>query len=301
MRSPLSSAGLFAFAALSVACTSQRDRARADSVQALVTQQGQLMERLTAQRDSVSRVLGDADAFIGKIDSSISRVKGLPARSRAARGSEGPLEDQVRERKDMLRRVDALVTRARETAKEVAALKERQKQLLAENGQLKDSLSATAQRLALDAQQIADLTGTIEQQAQTIAALQARLDDFDKQLVAERAAASRAYYVIGTEDELIKKGVIVKEGGANLLIKRFGRTIVPARQLNKEAFTLIDTRSVHEINVPDSTKRYRIVSRQSLDDVKVAERDGTDFRGSLEIPDPDRFWSASRYLIIVQR
>ena len=94
-----------------------RDRARADSAQALVAQQGQLMQKLTAQRDSVSRVLGDADAFIGKIDSSISRVKGLPGRSRAARGSEGPLEDQVRERKDMLRRVDALVARARETAK----------------------------------------------------------------------------------------------------------------------------------------------------------------------------------------
>src|SRR4029077_18980545 len=87
-------------------------------------------------------------------------------------GTEGPLEDQVRQRKDMLRRVDALVTRARETAKEVAALKDQEKQLLAENGQLKDSLSVEAQRLAMDAQQIAELTGTIEQQAQTIAALQ---------------------------------------------------------------------------------------------------------------------------------
>jgi hypothetical protein len=45
------------------------------------------------------------------------------------------------------------------------------------------------------------LTGTIEQQAQAIAAMQKRLDDFDTQLAAERTAASRAYYVIGTEDE----------------------------------------------------------------------------------------------------
>ena len=205
MRSRLFSLGLCVLGGLVVGCTSARDRARADSAQALVVQQGQLMQKLTAQRDSVSRVLGDADAFIGKIDSSISRVKGLPGHSRAARGSEGPLEDQVRERKDMLRRVDALVARARETAKEVAALKEREKQLLAENGQLKDSLSVTAQRLLADAQQIADLTGTIEQQAQTIAAMQARLDDFDKQLAGERTASSRAYYVIGTEDELLQE------------------------------------------------------------------------------------------------
>ena len=301
MSRRLFSLGLCVFGGLAVACTSPRERARADSVQALVTKQGQLMQTLTAQRDSVSSLLGDADAFIGKIDSSISRVKGLPARSRAARGSEGPLEEQVRARRDMLRRVDALVERARETAKEVAALKEREKQLLAENGELKDSLSITAQRLLVDAQQIAELQGTIEQQAQTIAGLQARLDDFDKQLASERTAASRAYYVIGTEDELMKKGVIVKEGGANLLIKRVGRTIVPARTLDKSAFTAIDTREVHAIGVPDSTKRYQIVSRQSLDDVKVASREGTSFRGSLEIADAEKFWSPSRYLIIVQK
>jgi uncharacterized protein YcfL len=293
--------GLCVLGGLVVGCTSARDRARADSAQALVMQQGQLMARLTAQRDSVSRVLGDADAFIGKIDSSISRVKGLPGKSRAARGSEGPLEDQVRERKDMLRRVDALVDRARETAKEVAALREREKQLLAENGQLKDSLSAEAQRLAMDAQQIADLTNTIDQQAKQIAALQARLDDFDKRLASEQTAAARAYYVIGTEDELVQKGVIVREGGTNILIKRIGRTLVPARQLDKTAFTPIDTREVHAIGMPDTTKRYQIVSRQSLDDVKVNDRDGTSFRGPLEIPDAEKFWSPSRYLIIVQR
>jgi hypothetical protein len=301
MRSRPFSLGLCVLLGLVGGCTSPRDRARADSAQALVAQQGLLVQKLTAQRDSVSRVLGDADDFIGKIDSSISRVKGLPGRSRSARGTEGPLEDQVRQRKDMLRRVEALVERARETAKEVAALKEREKRLLAENGQLKDSLSATAQRLIVDAQQIAELQGTIEQQAKTIATMQARLDDFDKQLAAERTASSRAYYVIGTEDELLKKGVIVKEGGTRLLIKRFGSMLVPARQLSKEAFTPIDTREVHAIDRPDSTKRYQIVSRQSLDDVKVNERDGTTFRGPLAIPDAEKFWSASRYLIIVQK
>ena len=58
---------------------------------------------------------------------------------------------------------------------------------------------------------------------------------------------------------------------------------------------------MHQIEVPDSTKRYQIVSRQSLDDVKVATREGTSFRGSLEIPNSEKFWSPSRYLIIVQR
>jgi hypothetical protein len=301
MQRPTRSIFLPVLAGLVAGCTSQYDRAFTDSMQVVVAHQGRLMEQLNAQRDSVSRVLGEADAFIGKIDSSISRVKGLRAPSRVRRGSEGPLEDQLRQRQDMLRRVDALVVRTRETAKEVATLKERERHLLTENGQLKDSLSADAQRLAFDAQQIAEMQGTIEQQAQAIAALQTRLDEFDKQLAAERSSANRAYYVIGTEDELLEKGVIVREGGTNLLIKRIGRTLVPARLLKKDAFTSIDAREVHAINVPDTTKRYQIVSRQSLDDAKMEMREGSSFRGSLEIPDAEKFWAPSRYLIIVQR
>ena len=80
MRRSLFSLGLCVLGTLAVGCTSERDRQRADSVRALVAQQGQLLAKLAEQRDSVSRVLGDANAFVGKIDSSISRVKGLPGR-----------------------------------------------------------------------------------------------------------------------------------------------------------------------------------------------------------------------------
>lgn len=300
MQPRILSVAFLAAGALVVGCTSPKERARADSAQALATQEGLLVQKLTAQRDSVSRVLGDADDFIGKIDNSVSRVKGLGPKSTAKDG-EGSLQDQVKRRKEMLRRVEALVARAQETAKQVAALKDRERLLLAENGVLKDSLSADAKRLEADAKQIAELQGTIDQQAHSIAELQAKLDDFDKQLATERTSAAKAYYVVGTEDELLRKGVIAREGGTNLIFKRVGRTLVPARELNKEAFTSIDTRVVHEIGLPDTTKKYQIVSRQSLDDVKVGERDGAKFRGPLEIPDSDKFWAASRYLIIVQR
>jgi peptidoglycan hydrolase CwlO-like protein len=292
---------LVSLIALPIACSSPRDRARADSAQALAAQQQVMMEKLTAQRDSVSRVLGDADSFIGQIDKSISRVKGLQAVNHSKSNSESGIEDQLHQRKDMLRRVDALVARARETSRQVTELQDHQTQLLAENGKLtaetqrlRDSVDAAVRRLA-------EMDASLDQQAKTIAALEARIDELGKDVSAARAAYSRAYYVIGTESELIEKGVVVKEGGTNLLIKRIGRTLVPARELPKDAFTSIDTRDVHTIGIPDTTRKYQIVSRQSLDDAKVAVRDGAYFRGPLEIPEADRFWSSSRYLIIVQR
>jgi len=278
---------------LAIACTSAKDKARADSVQVLATQQKELMAKLEAQKDSLTKVVGDADEFISKVDSQVSRVKGLPKRKRK-KNSESGIEDQLQARKDMLKRVSALVQRAQETAKQLAEDKQREEDLKNENDKLKSQVDA-------DALRIAELTSQIDQQAQTIALMQAKVDTLDITVNELRATQSKAFYVIGDEDALIKKGIIVKEGGANLLIARVGRTLVPARNLDRDLFTPIDTREVHEISVPDTARRYQIVSRQSLDDADVPQRDGPSFRGNLRIKDIDKFWAPSKYLIIVER
>ena len=283
------------------ACTeSAQQRAHADSTQALVTQQRSLLAKLSSERDSVSQTLADANLFIGRIDSSISRVKGLGA-GKYKKTSESGIEDQLRARKDMLRRVDALVERARSTAREVTALKRQHEEMLVANGKLTDENRALKDSIAADVKHIADLMTSVDQQAQTIVLLQKRIDDMGHELEVVRTESAKAYYVVGTEDELLQKGVITREGGTNLLVHRFGRTLVPARDLKPTEFTAIDTRAVHSIALPDSTREYQIVSRQSLDDAKVAVRDGAKFRGPLEIAEADKFWSTSKYLIIVQR
>src|SRR5205085_5833668 len=60
-------------------------------------------------------------------------------------------------------------------------------------------------------------------------------------------------------------------------------------------------RNVQQITVPDTSRRYQIVSRQSLDDAEAPQRDGPSFRGNLKIKDIDKFWAPSKYLIIVER
>jgi regulator of replication initiation timing len=280
--------------ALPVACTSAKERARADSAQVLVAQQKELMTKLEAQKDSLSTVVSQADDFITKIDSSISRVKGLPKGKASSRKSESPIQDQVRARKEMLIRVNSLVERARITAKELAEARDKEKELLGENSKLRAELDSAGQR-------IADLTAQIERQAQSIALLQTHVDSLDKELNVARSAYSRAYYVIGREDDLVKKGIVVKEGGANLLVAHPGRLLLPARNLDRDLFQPLDIREIHEIEMPDTTRRYQIVSRQSLDDAEVNSRDGAQFSGTLKIANVDKFWAPSRFLIIVQR
>jgi predicted nucleic acid-binding Zn-ribbon protein len=292
---------LLALAPLVLAACSQKETARADSAETALARQLELSRQLAAQKDSLTSVVLEADKFISSVDSQIAKVKGLPADKRKA--GEDPLQAQLSARQAMLDRVDALVKRTRETASQLAESRRREQTLRGQNAKYKDELEN-------DQKMISELNAAIERQTVTIAGLQTRVDSLSgenvrlgTELASATTALNRAYYVIGTEQELLQKGVVVREGGANLLVKKVGRTLVPARALDQSAFTEIDQRQLAEISVPDSTKLYRVVSRQSLDAAEVAARDAknpTRFRGNLRIANAEQFWAPSKFLIIVK-
>ncbi len=277
---------------VAVACDNGR-AAREDSLRVVQSQQLQLMSQLSAQKDSLTRVVLDADDFIAKIDSKVSSVKGI-RRSKKQKDLESPIQQQIQNRKEMMARVDALVKRAKETADQLAAAKGREAELKGENVRLQGENEQLRSQLDENQKMIAQFSETIERQAATITNLETEIKTVGARLYT-------SYYIIGTEKELLAKGVVVREGGANLLFKRVGRTLQQARKLDAEHFTQIDQRETQLIVVPDSTKRYRLVSRQNLDHAEVQDRDGTTFRGNLKITDLNGFWGPTRYLILAER
>jgi regulator of replication initiation timing len=279
----------------------RQDKLRADSLQAISNQQLQLMTTLTAQKDSLNHVIYDADDFITRIDKQIRTVKGLPSDRRGHRQVESPIAEQLQARKEMLDRVNALVGRAKVTAAQLAESRRRERALRGENEQLRSDNATLQGRLDQDQRTIAELGQTIQRQTATITELQVRADSLTVAIRTADAARFRAYYIVGTEQDLLEKGVVEREGGTNLLLVRFGRTLQPARKLKPELFTAIDEREMHEIPVPDTTRRYRIVSRQSLDEAETGQRFGQWFTGKLRITNAEQFWSSSPYLIIMQR
>jgi hypothetical protein len=280
------------------ACKMSHEDVRADSVH--VAEQVKLTNQLAAQKDSLMTVVLDADKFISHIDSQIGRVRDLPAQKRK-KDTESPIQDQLQARKDLLVRVDALVKRAQTTARDLAVSRSRVKHLTNDSTHFAQSIDGQLKM-------IAELNSTIQRQTTRLNTMQLAVDSLaganaklGTELALLQTTHNKVYYVIGSEDDLVKKGIVVREGGANLFVAHPGRTLQPARMLDPALFTAIDQREVHEIAVPDSTRQYAIVSRQSLDDADVANRDHSNFRGNLKIKDADRFWSPSKYLIIVQR
>jgi hypothetical protein len=280
--------------AVFAACGPSKDRLRADSIAvAASTEQARLSKQLAAQKDSLTRVVLQADDFIMHIDSSVSRVVGKP-KTKKKDAKLDPLAQQLQNRKAVMERVDALVARTRETAKQLAKAN-------------KDNEELKAQ-LATDEAMINDLNSTIQRQTATIDALSTRVDSLNgvtremgATIASLEAQHNKAFYVIGKEDELLDRGVIVREGGANLLIAHPGRTIQISRNADASAFTAVDQRAKDVIEMPDPTRRYRVVSRQSLDYATVENRDNESFTGNLKISKPAQFWGASRFLVVVEQ
>jgi hypothetical protein len=98
--------------------------------------------------------------------------------------------------------------------------------------------------------------------------------------------------VVGTRDQLVRAGVLTEEGG----LLGFGKSLAPSRAMTRNVFTRIDRLRDTEIALPESAK-YRLVSRHDpgLVSINVAPSLG----GTLRVKDPERFWSASAWLIIV--
>ena len=279
-----------------VACGPSKEHARADSVAAsAASDQVRLSKRLTAQKDSLTRVVLQADDFIMKIDSSVSRmVDKKKGKGKSAKGTLDPLAQQLENRKAVMARVDALVLRTRATQLQLAR-------------SLKDNVALRGQ-ISADSALITDLNNTIQRQTSTIAALSTRVDSLNgvtRQLGATlaelEAQHNKAFYVIGKEDDLLTRGIVVREGGANLIIAHPGRTLQMSRTVDPSVFTAVDQRGTHVIPMPDDTHRYRVISRQSLDYATVDQRDNESFVGNLKIAEPIRFWAPSRFLVIVEQ
>ena len=179
---------------------------------------------------------------------------------------------------------------------------------LREDSASRTMLNATqAAQLAEYEKSIADLRVSVENQSREIATLTVQVDSMGRENVALTAKNSAmaaeedsVFVAIGTEKELTAKGVIRREGGTLLAFGR-GKTIVPARTFEIEDFQVMSKSRDLTIELPQTDKEYRVVSRQNLEYTDSVNRNDTMVKGALHVTDPDKFWAPSKFLILVQR
>lgn len=113
------------------------------------------------------------------------------------------------------------------------------------------------------------------------------------QTIAETGVELRtAYYVVGETKELVKAGLIDKEGG----LLGMGRTAKLSDNLDNSKFTKIDYTQVTSIEV--NGKNAKIITSHP-DDSYTMNKTGKVI-DNITITNPEKFWSASKYLVITK-
>lgn len=266
-------------------------------------------QRIDEQKDSLVADVLSATQMVTEINADLARVKGLGVSPASA--GERPATGSAEDRQVLLGKIREVISRLEAAEQEVDAQKKRIGSLTVQRRQLQAQLDAfqnTIEELKATAIQQESL---ISEQREEIRTLTSRVDTLNEQtnqLSTQRAAltdtlkqavdrANTVYYAVGTEDELIERGVLVKEGSKFLV---FGsKKLEPARDLKPEMFQRLDMRTDTVLPVPEPTKEYKIVTRQDPKFLgSTVMKDGK-IKGDLHVASPE-FWAGGKFLILVR-
>jgi predicted nucleic acid-binding Zn-ribbon protein len=294
-----------AFAALSVAaCDGSKKQLEATLAQ---------VQTISAEKDSLLKDVMATSQFIAEVNTELAKVRSRAAGKPVA-GKGSDLENNLtpaQQREAIKARVAELTTRMNESEARLTASRNRVRDLTANNAALStqlagyDSTIASFQKM-VDQQkaEIASLTEqinslqaentTLKQDKVALAAQKDTVIAEKQALVVEK---NTVFYVIGTEDELFKKGIIAKQGG----LLGLGKTAVPGATMNDSDFTAVDRTNVMDIAFPKADKAYKIVSRQDVTALATAPDKSNRIKGGLKITDAVKFWAPSKYLILMEQ
>jgi predicted nucleic acid-binding Zn-ribbon protein len=265
--------------------------------------------------DSLSNIRKDlleevmtSTQFVNQLNTELAKARALSSTTPAQLETSTEVAQVNEERKRVVAKIAHLVARLDSVQGRVANLRTRVSQLSQKDSGLVAQVAAYEKTIsdlqASTEKQRAEFQGMIDRQGMQIASLSSKVDtlttvraaltDTVGQLTTEK---NTAYYIVGTKDELIKKGILVSEGRKRFFLVG-GRKIEPARDLDPTAFTKIDRLSNRTIALPEG--EYEILSRQNPTyAAPQVQKDGK-IAGGLTIEQPERFWGPSRFLIIVR-
>jgi hypothetical protein len=250
--------------------------------------------KMSAERDQLMAEVAENARMMSEIGVQLARVH-IPKRALKV-SNESPLGAQ---RDSIVQQIRYVTNRVNESERRLHDSERRIQALTTLSDSLRSTLESTVQ----------NYEAVLEQQKATIAALTDQINQLTTTNVALtdtvnalKEVNNTVYYVVGTKEELLRKGIIVQTGGSRfpLIFAKVGQTVVPARELDPHAFTPINKRAVTEIPLPDSNHDYHIASRQDLDGLATPPESRGKLNGSVKIANPDKFWSSSRFLILVQ-
>lgn len=186
--------------------------------------------------------------------------------------------------------------------KTISELSRKVKNSVNKNDKLEKTVATLNNQLTQKFLELTTLNDELRQLDDQVAKLQTSVDTLTTQNVAQlqtialkNNALHTAYYIVGKSRELQEEKLIDKHGG----LLGIGRTSKLNSEIDNSKFTRIDYTQTN--NIPISSSNVKIITNHPSDSY-VLNKDlssSNELMTHLVITDPEKFWSISKYLVVV--
>jgi predicted nucleic acid-binding Zn-ribbon protein len=261
-------------------------------------------DRLRAERDSLLIISGQRDSIIDVFVESFAEIQmnldSMKTRqeiiSVSAATSPEKRQSQRERINEDIRLINNLLD---ENRNRIADLEKQLKSSNYKSSQFQKLITSLRQQLAQKEnellelkEELAGLNLTVENLNVSIDTLRSVSRTQTRLIDAQSDKLNTAFYTVGTAKELEKKGVIDREGG----FLGIGKEEKLRRDFENDNFNRI---GIYEtMTIPVDHRRVKFVTSHPSDSYTL-EKNG-DKIASIQITDPEKFWRASKYLVVVK-
>jgi chromosome segregation ATPase len=157
---------------------------------------------------------------------------------------------------------------------------------------LQQQLEEKNTELAALNQKLGEMNITVENLNTNVKTLTAQTEDQAKTIADKTTKLNTAYYTVGTYKELETKKVLNKTGG----FLGIGKNKQMVNDFKPDAFNTIDVTQTKTIEL--NSKTASVITTHPSSSYKIEKKDKNHV-SQLVITDPDQFWKASKYLVVM--
>ena len=262
-----------------------------DSMRVIIEQQNIGL----AERDSLMAMLNEVDSTFAQLEAEYAVMqemsrKNPEANRRTITDRMAALQETMAANKEKIRqlsgRINSLNGKNADLQAYITRLEERSAaqevqiaELLTELENNKVVIKDLNQNVANLSQNVSDLTASNEEKSQVISK--------------QTADANRAWFIVGTYDELKDAGVVTKSGG----FIGIGRKQGTVTNMKTDKFTEIDITKITTITL--NLKKPVLVSQHPEGSYEfVADEENKKVTAYLHILNPTQFWQYTHYLVV---
>ncbi|MEP7264006.1 MAG: hypothetical protein ABI772_05900 [Bacteroidota bacterium] len=261
------------------------------------------LDQSNRERDSLFMIIDTRDSSINDFLESYNQIQ-VNLDSIANKGNtiskNMSSEGQVKSSRERINEnIEAINNLVEENRKKIAELDRKLKASGNKNGKLQKMIETLNAKIAEKDKELTDLNDRLNAMNANITQLQTTVDTLNvvtanqsRTISDQTAAMHTAYYIVGKSRDLQDMKIINKAGG----LLGMGKTSRLSDNIDNSKFTKIDY--TQTTTIPVNGDNVKIITSHPVDAYGL-EKEGKNKVTNLRVSNPDLFWSASKYLVII--